>query len=122
MLKAIQCDSCGSAMTVTKMPEMQQVACPQCHYVLTVAPSPIDKNTIIGNRYQLKERFEENQYAQCESKTTNNLKVQSRDKFNLIENFSDFSSQVNHFVRLSEETFCTAFKEVSCFAFSHITT
>ena len=58
MLKAIQCDACGSAMTVSKMTEVQQVACPQCRHVITVQPSAIDKNTIVGNRYQLKERFE----------------------------------------------------------------
>ena len=59
MLKAVQCDGCGHAFTVAKLAEQQQVACPSCNGLVIIPSSGLDKNTIIGNRYQVKEILEE---------------------------------------------------------------
>ena len=59
MLKAVQCDGCGHAFTVAKLAEQQQVACPACNGLLIIPSSGLDKNTIVGNRYQIKEILEE---------------------------------------------------------------
>ena len=59
MLKAVQCDGCGFAFTVAKLAEQQQVGCPGCNGVVNIPPDGNDKNTIVGNRYQIKEIFEE---------------------------------------------------------------
>ena len=60
MLKAVQCTSCGHAMTVEKLGHEQQVACPSCKTLITVAAAGIDKNTILGERYQIKQVVSEN--------------------------------------------------------------
>ena len=59
MLKAVQCDGCGHAFTVAKLAEQQQVSCPACNGLIFIPSSGIDKNTIVGNRYQIKEILEE---------------------------------------------------------------
>lgn len=59
MLKAVQCDGCGHAFTVAKLAEQQQVACPGCNGLVIIPASGLDKNTIVGNRYQIKEILEE---------------------------------------------------------------
>ena len=60
MLKAVQCTACGHAMTVEKLGYEQQVACPSCKTLITVQSAGIDKNTIVGERYQVKQVVSEN--------------------------------------------------------------
>ncbi|MCM8533179.1 MAG: protein kinase, partial [Lentisphaeraceae bacterium] len=60
MLKAVQCGGCGHAMTVEKLSHEQQVACPSCKTLITIPAGGIDKNTIIGDRYQVKQVVSEN--------------------------------------------------------------
>ena len=60
MLKAVQCDGCGNAMTVEKLSHEQQVACPNCKTLISIPAAGIDKNTIVGERYQIKEVASEN--------------------------------------------------------------
>ena len=60
MLKAVQCKECGYAMTVEKLGQDQQVACPSCSAPVFVQAGGIDKNTILGERYQVKQIISEN--------------------------------------------------------------
>jgi hypothetical protein len=92
MLKAVQCDGCGQGMTVEKLPQEQQVACPSCKTLLIIHPSGIDKNTIIGDRYQIKQVIDES------SVSVLYLAIDlDREDYVLVRLFSwDFSAAVSN--------------------------